>query len=103
MLPNLARRLLESFLAFRQPHISGDLWRKMQAVDFDEAKKTQILRFVHSYSHNDLIAEPEHDLSLLSESPNVLSDLLDLIKAQDEAHYKGMIDLINREDDEDDA
>ena len=103
LLPNMARRLLESFLAFRQPHISGDLWNKMQGVEFDEAKKTQILRFVHSYSHNDLIAEPEHDLSLLSEAASVLTDLLDLIKGQDEAHYEGMLSLIDQQaDDEDD-
>ncbi len=96
LLPNMARRLLEAFLAFRQPHISGDLWNKMQGVEFDEAKKTQILRFVHSYSHNDLITEPEHDLSLLSEASSVLTDLLDLIKGQDEAHYHGMLSLINQ-------
>ena len=103
MLPNLARRLLESFLAFRQPDISGDLWRKMQNVDFDEAKKTQILRFVHSYSHNDVIAEPEHDSSLLGEASTVLSDLLDLIRSEDESHYLGMTNLITQgTDDEND-
>ncbi len=75
----------------------------MQGVEYDEAKKTQILRFVHSYSHNDLIAEPEHDLSLLSEASSVLTDLLDLIKEQDEAHYEGMRSLIEQQaDDEDD-
>ena len=94
--PNMARRLLEAFLAFRQPDISGDLWRKLQDVDFDEAKKTQILRFVHTYSHNDAIVEPDHDHSLLSESPAVLSSLLELIKEEDPRHFERMIQLVSR-------
>jgi wobble nucleotide-excising tRNase len=65
MLPNMARRLLEAFLAFRQPDVSGELRQKMLYVDFDEAKKSQILRFVHTYSHTDAIVEPDHDPSLL--------------------------------------
>ena len=79
MLPNMARRLLEAFLAFRQPDLPGALRQKMLDVDFDEAKKSQILRFVHTYSHNDVIGEPDHDPSLLSEAPTVLSGLLELI------------------------
>ena len=44
ILPNMARRLLESFLAFRQPQISGELWKKMEAMDFDQSGKLRILR-----------------------------------------------------------
>ena len=100
-LPNMARRLLESFLAFRQPDISGELSQKMQNIDFDEAKKSQILRFVHTYSHNDTIAEPDHDASLLSEAPIVLISLLELIEKEDPRHFERMKALVSRgEEDE---
>ena len=53
VLPNMARRLLEGFLAFRMPQTSGDLWRKLKNVKFDEAMKTRILRFVNTHSHSE--------------------------------------------------
>ena len=90
VLPNMARRLLEGFLAFRQPQISGELWRKLRDVDFDEAKKLRILRFVHTHSHSDSIGEPEHDPSLLAEAPSVLRDILDFMKDQDAKHFEAM-------------
>jgi len=93
-LPNMARRLLESFLAFRRPEISGDLWKKMGSVDFEEAKKLRILRFLHTHSHSDTVGEPEHDPSLLTEAKSVLKDLLELIKSEDKAHYYAMVKLV---------
>lgn len=97
-LPNIARRLLESFLAFRQPDISGDLWKKMDSVTFDESKKLRILRFLNTYSHSDAVGESEHDLTVLSESPAVLKDLLEMIKKLDEDHYCAMLQLLSRQD-----
>jgi len=96
-LPNMARRLLESFLAFRRPEISGDLWKKMESVNFEEAKKLRILRFLHTHSHSDTVGEPEHDLSLLTEAKFVLKDLLELIESEDKAHYDAMIKLMKKE------
>ena len=95
MLPNLARRVLETFLAFRQPDNSGDLWNRLGQVSFDEAKKTGILRFVHTHSHRDTIGEAEHDPSVLGESSAVLADLLDLIKSEDRSHFDAMVRLVN--------
>ena len=102
MLPNMARRLLEAFLAFRQPDVSGELRQKMLNVDFDEAKKSQILRFVHTYSHNDAIVEPDHDPSLLSEAPSVLSGLLELINKEDPRHFERMMKLVTKGNDDED-
>ena len=102
LLPNVARRLLEAFLAFRQPDVTGDLWDKMQDLNFDTAKKTQILRFVHTYSHNDVVVEPDHDLSLLSEAQNVLSNLLELIEEEDPQHFNRMMKLVNAPDEDED-
>ncbi len=52
-LPNIARRLLEMFLAFREPQIAGGLEKKLKGIECDEAKKLRILRFVHTHSHSD--------------------------------------------------
>lgn len=103
-LPNMARRLLEAFLAFRQPKASGELWQQMQGIAFDAAKKQRILRFLHTYSHNAGFGEPEHDPSLLAEAGEVLKDILELIKTQDKDHFDAMETLVNQqitnEDDE---
>ncbi|MEX2135779.1 MAG: AAA family ATPase [Chloroflexota bacterium] len=93
-MPNLARRLVETFLAFRYPAMQGDLFKQMEEVDFDAKKKTRILRFLHTYSHSGSIAEPEHDPSILSETRSVLGEVLELIEKCDPVHYKGMISIV---------
>lgn len=95
-LPNMARRLIETFLAFRQPQMAGELWQKMKELEFDEAKKIRILRFVHTHSHSSALEEPEHDLSVLAEGPAVIKDLLELIKSMDPKHYSAMIEIVNK-------
>jgi len=93
-MPNIARRLLESFLAFRYPAESGELKQQLDLVAFDTAKKARILRFLHTYSHDGKIAEPEHDLSILAETPDVLKDLIEMIKTEDPKHYDEMTKLL---------
>ena len=89
-LPNVARRLIESFLAFRYPANIWGLEKKIEIVDFDRPKKLRILRFLHTFSHNDRIHDGEHDLSILRETPDVLKDMLELIRCEDEHHFKEM-------------
>ena len=91
-LPNIARRFIEAFLAFKHPQ-SDDLWEKVNSLDFDEVKKTQILRFLNVYSHNETIGVPQHDPTLLAESGSVLRNLLELVKATDDQHYDAMMAL----------
>ena len=91
--PNMARRLLEAFLAFRSPQHAGDLRQKFQGINFDETKKLRILRFLHTHSHADAIVDPEHDLSALGEAKAVLTDFLELIQHEDSAHYDAMVAL----------
>lgn len=94
-IPNIARRLLESFLAFRIPDKPGELFQKLESIEYDAAKKTRILRFLHTYSHFDQVSEPGHDLSVLSEAPAVLQDVLALIKHCDADHFSSMMELIS--------
>lgn len=93
-LPNVARRLIEAFLAFRFPDMSGDLGPRLDRVTFDNAKKTRILRLLNTYSHAGAISDPEHDLSLLAETQPVLLDVLELMKAVDSNHYEGLERLV---------
>jgi wobble nucleotide-excising tRNase len=93
ILANMARRVLETFLAFRQP-TSIPLWDKLQEVKTDYSKKVRILRFVDSHSHGNVIEEGEHDCFVLGEVRPVLCDLLEVIRAEDPAHYDGMCSVI---------
>ncbi len=94
VLPNMARRMLEAFLAFRMPQSSGNLWQQLKAVQFDEAKKLRILQFLHTHAHCIAGGAPEHDMTALAEGPFVLKDLLDMIESLDNAHYSAMVQLV---------
>jgi len=94
-LPNVARRLLEAFLAFRFPEMSGDLYPRLERVSFDNAKKTRILRLLNTYSHASSISDPQHDLTLLAETQPVLREVLELMEAVDKDHYDGLIKMVN--------
>ena len=102
-LPNMARRVLEAFLAFRQPNVAGDLRRRLEEADFDEAKKRRIIRFVHAYSHSDTVGEPQHDASILGETHSVLNDLLAFIESQDPGHFTAMKALVETSEAEEDS
>ncbi len=92
-MPNIARRLLESFLAYRVPGHSGDLFKKLGEIDGEIAMKTRILRFLHTFSHGDAVATPDHDPSVLAETQAIFKDVLDLMRANDDRHVAAMIQL----------
>ena len=93
-LPNMARRLLESFLAFRQPQVRS-LWDAMRNVKYDEAKKEGIYQFLNAYSHHHEIGESQHDVTILGEAKSIFKDLLELMEKCDPEHYNAMADLAN--------
>lgn len=95
-MPNMARRLLETFLAYRIPGRSGDLFGKLSEIDGDVAVKTRVLRFLHTYSHGDAVAQPEHDPTILAETPAVMRDVLALVRANDRTHHDAMVALVAR-------
>jgi len=91
-LPNVIRRLLEAFLEFKVP-MKGSIYRKLENIDFDSAKKERIRRFCDAHSHCRVIDEAEQDQVILGEARYVAKDIMDLIKETDEGHYKGMKQL----------
>lgn len=102
-LPNQARRLLETFMSFRYPALEGRLAKQLDEVAFDAAKKTRILRFLHTYSHTIGVGEPGHDPYGLAEAGQILSELLELIAASDPPHFESMLELIGEQDKEPEA
>lgn len=92
-IPNVARRLLEAFLAFRYPKASS-LREQMNCSSFDRSKKLRILRFLHAYSHRDQAVDGDHDPTALSEARPVLTDLLAMFQHEDNEHYSGMVSMI---------
>jgi len=93
-LPNISRKLLESFLAFRIPS-SQSLKKKLDSVQFDEKKKRRIYRFTNKNSHDDQISTDIHDdLMYLTETQNILRDILALIQCEDPKHYGAMLAAI---------
>jgi wobble nucleotide-excising tRNase len=94
-LPNIARRLLETFISFKHPKkASGGFHGMFQEIVFDEAKKSRIVRFLHTHSHDGQIDGLEHDNSILSETPQVLADVLTMIETIDKQHYDELISLM---------
>jgi wobble nucleotide-excising tRNase len=93
-MPNIARRLIETFLAYRFPDCGGDLIKRFERADFDAAKKTRILRLLNTYSHSSGISDPEHDPSVLAETQEVMKTILELIQTLDDTHYRGMMKLM---------
>jgi wobble nucleotide-excising tRNase len=98
--PNMARRLLETFMSYRFPDAAGDLFKRFERCDFNAEKKTTILRLLNTYSHSGGISEPEHDPSVLGETQAVLLTILELIEFVDNDHYQGMIKLLNPAEEE---
>ncbi|AJC23170.1 AAA family ATPase [Pandoraea pulmonicola] len=89
-LPNLARRLVESFLAFKVPGRESMIQR-LDELKYDGPKTTRISRFLDTYSHAPNIAGDHESESLLSEAPSVLRDVLDMLKWSDKHHFERMM------------
>lgn len=95
-IPNVARRLLESFLAFRHPDVFDNMWGALREITTsDEARKGRILNFVQTYSHGPGPGQPEHDPSILGESRSILQEILALIESEDSGHYVAMKNLVD--------
>ncbi len=95
-LANVARRLLEMFLAFRSPGATGDLPNQLNSAKLSSPQIGRIVKFVHSHSHGDFVGESEHNLSMLSEGRQVMKDIMALIRAEDKAHHKAMRRLVEK-------
>ncbi|RYG56713.1 MAG: hypothetical protein EON56_03670, partial [Alphaproteobacteria bacterium] len=92
-MPNIARRLVEGFLAFRVPG-GGELRQNVRKLKGDVATHARIIRFLNAHSHKDRIDDSEGDASLLSETPAVMRAVLGYIELNDKEHYEKMVELM---------
>jgi wobble nucleotide-excising tRNase len=90
-IPNVVRKVLETFLDFYQPSKDASLYSKLSSVDFDENKKTSIYKFSNTLLH---FTGQGFDPALVQESKNNAAYLLEMIKALSPQHYSGMISSI---------
>lgn len=93
-LPNVARKFLESFLAFRVPlgKEVTNIYARLEYIDFDPIKKTRINRFINTHSHPRYeTGIQDFDMTLLGETSNVIRDLIELIKKEDKKHFTHLI------------
>jgi len=95
--PSIARRVVESFLAFRIPDLVGRnrLWSQIETVEFDPARRSRIYRFTQTHSHRDAVGDADEDMTMLGESRAVLNDVLDFMRAADPEHVSRMVALIS--------
>ena len=98
VLPNMARRLLERFFAFCRPLKPGrsTLENQLEAAEVPAPMRTRITRFTHVHSHADSIDEPAHDVHVLAEAPEVLRDILEVMKQEAPVHFGQMEKLVRR-------
>lgn len=96
-LPNITRRLLETFLAFKFPHLNQGVGASLDAAQIEPHVRRRIMRYVDSYSHGNAINEPGHDHSLLAQTPNILNSVIDVMNQIDRDHVRRMKKLVTRQ------
>jgi wobble nucleotide-excising tRNase len=93
-LPNLARRLLESFLVFKVPN-KATLHSRLEAIEFDGPKTTRLIRFLDTHSHAEQIGTGHEEASSLAEAPEILRDMLALMEHCDSGHVQRMKEAVS--------
>ena len=83
-IPNVARKVLDTFLMFRVPN-GENSYRKMEKLVFDENKKTAIYKFTNDQSH---ITGDGFDPSLVPEAQKNIQYLLEMMKTVFPEHYQ---------------
>ncbi|CAJ2377115.1 MAG: AAA_13 domain-containing protein [Arenicellales bacterium IbO2] len=86
-MPNVARRLLEAFLAYRFPDNTGSLAKKLKLAGYDAAGTERIRRFLNTYSHAGMVDPAEDDPAILADTSRVMQEILDLMESLDAKHY----------------
>ncbi len=89
-LPNVGRRLLEHFIAFKFPGgiETEKLIERMKKLELDSSTLAVLNRFLNIYSHGDDIASSGHDLNLLAETPKVMQAILTVMRTEDKEHVE---------------
>ena len=97
-IPNIARKFLESFLAFRVPLglKEPDIYNRLKRIEhFDAKKKERIRRFVETHSHPRYESGvQDFDMTILGETSDIVNDLMGLVQKEDEKHYNFLVESV---------
>jgi hypothetical protein len=94
--PNVGRKFLETFLAYKVPS-HENLHQKMGHIDYEESKKTAILRFVETHSHAERSdGVLNFDMSLTRGGQTAIQDLLNMVETVDGTHYATLLAAVSR-------
>lgn len=88
-IPNVARKVLETFLDFHVPSNKSP-YLKLDQTNFDPHKKTAIYKFTNDLSHS---TGKGFDPALVAETQKNVAYLLEMIKDVAPLHYVGLKDL----------
>lgn len=107
LFPNLIRRVLESFLAFKRPEQTGDFTGAMRETTAmlagagyqgdAEALRQQLTRYTHAYSHSE---NPDtNDVVNPDEIAGALAAVFGFIRQLDDGHFRGLCEVVGVEPD----
>jgi wobble nucleotide-excising tRNase len=105
LFPNLIRRVLESFLAFKHPDQTGDFTSAMrqttamlEAAGYGgnaEALRQQLTRYTHAYSHSE--SPDTNEAVNPDEIASALAAVFNFMQFLDEGHFRGLCRVVGVE------
>ena len=89
-IPNIARKVLETFL---EQHSAGNsFYKKLENLKYDETKKAALYKYTNDLSHPTLSGL---DPALVGETQTNVKHLLEMIEAVAPVHHKALTDTIS--------
>lgn len=85
-IPNVARKVLETFLEFQRPD-QRTLHAQLESIDFDQHKKTAIYKFANDLSH---FTGKGFDPALVAETQKNVTYLLEMVKEVAPGHFESL-------------
>ena len=98
--PNIARRVLESFLTFKVPSANTMMDKVLELENNRESRAVRsIMRLLNNHSHLRVIPSGDlsDDIDSVTVLPDILNNLMEFIKKHDKLHYNTLATLCDAE------
>jgi wobble nucleotide-excising tRNase len=94
MMPNILRKILETYTSFRFPDLAGNQLQALQRLmPKDKDTRTQIYKFINVRSHSDSMGYGR-DFPQLAECKQIVENTLEALANNDQEHLDAMVALI---------
>ncbi len=96
-MPNITRRLLEAFLAFKVPCRNNEKYDFTSTLNsrniiMEKSRRVKLKEYLHPFNHMDRVIECESTyIDFLSYMPEIATDILELMHNNDKCHFEGML------------